>query len=127
MPWPLELPPYDPADWWARRAAAWVAGLLPMEITRAVPELHVRPRAAGRVAWVWWQAVLAARGRDMAALSMSAVVPHGLLEGLLPDDDIALLRAIQVPMDETTPAEEIERTLGYLRTVGSRLPVRYPK
>src|SRR5699024_10969092 len=72
--WPLDLPPYDHRDWWARKAAAWVSRLLPPEAGQAVPELHVRPRAAGRVAWRWMHASLNARGRDLGTLSMSAVI-----------------------------------------------------
>lgn len=128
MSWPQNLPAYDHGDWWAKSAAAWAASLLPPEITDAVGELHVRPRAAGRVAWRWMHASLDARGRDVGMLSMSRVVPAGLLEGILPADDIALLRALQVPPDTTTPRAEIERRLQELSEVGRRgLPVRYPQ
>jgi hypothetical protein len=124
---PTWLPPYDDSDRWARKAAAWAASLLPPEITRAVPELSTRPRAAGRVAWYWATATLAARGRDQETLSMSAVIPKGALDGILPDEDIALLRALEVPLDRDTPASELERRLEELRRIGRRLPVKFPQ
>jgi hypothetical protein len=124
---PTWLPPYDDSDRWARRAAAWAASLLPPELTRAVPELATRPRAAGRVAWYWMLATLAARGRDQETLSMSAVIPCGALDGLLGEDDTAMLRALEVPLDRDTPASELEKRLEELREVGHRLPVKFPQ
>lgn len=127
MTWPLDLPPHDPGDWWAGKAAAWVSALLPPEVATAVPDLHVRPRAAGRVAWRWMHASLDARGRDMDTLAMSKVIPQGELDGLLSGDDVAMLRALDVPADTTTPREELERRLEELRAVGPRLPRTYPR
>jgi hypothetical protein len=124
---PTWLPPYNPSDRWARRAASWAASLLPLEITRAVPELSTRPRAAGRVAWYWATATLAARGRDQETLSMSAVIPCGALDGLLGEDDIAMLRALEVPLDRDTPPSELEQRLEDLRRIGHRLPVKFPQ
>ncbi|GAA1749030.1 hypothetical protein [Streptomonospora arabica] len=92
--WPLDRPPYDHRDWWVRKAAAWVSRLLPPEAGQAVPELHVRPRAAGRVAWRWMHASLNARGRDLGTLSMSSVISREQLDGILPDTDIDQLRAL---------------------------------
>lgn len=127
MTWPLDLPPPDPRDWWAGRAAAWVSALLPPEVATAVPDLHVRPRAAGRVAWRYMHASLDARGRDMGTLSMTAVIPASELDGLLDADDIAMLRALEIPADTTTPRADLEQRMDELRVVGKHLPVRYPR
>lgn len=126
MPWPLDLPPYDHRDWWARHAAAWASMLLPPEASTAVPELHTHPRAAGRIAWRWMHASLDARGRDMHTLAMSAVIPASDLDGLLGDGDAAMLRALQVAAS-TAPRDELERRLEELRAVGPKLPVRWPQ
>lgn len=124
--WPLDLPPYDHRDWWAQHAAAWTSMLLPPEAAQAVPELHTHPRAAGRVAWRWMSASLDARGRDTGTLAMSRVIPAGHLNGLLGDEDIAMLRALQIPAS-TAPRDELERRLEELREVGPRLPVKWPQ
>lgn len=126
VPWPLDLPPHDHRDWWARRAAAWCSALLPPEAATAVPELHVHPRAAGRVAWRWMHASLDARGRDMHTLAMSRVIPPGELDGLLAGEDIAMLRALDVPA-ATAAREDLERRLEELAAVGPHLPRTYPQ
>ncbi|MFC7331375.1 hypothetical protein [Marinactinospora rubrisoli] len=123
--WPLGLPlPSDPS--WRRRAAAWVSHLLPGTVLTACPALTEHPRAAGRVAWVYWRAVQTARGRDeRGPLSMSAAIPADLLAGLLPEDDVALVRALQVPVDTATSARAIERRLEDLAAVGPHLPTHF--
>jgi hypothetical protein len=127
MAWPFGLPPYDRSDHWARRAAAWAASLLPTEIIRAVPDLAVWPRAAGRVAWYHTTATLAARGRAMDNLAMSAVVPVHALDGLLTPEDVSLIRDIEVPVDRSTPTWELERRLEELQAVGKWLPAKWPQ
>ena len=119
MPWPPTPGRHD----YPVRVAAWVCRLVPDMLLRAVPALSEHPRAAGRVSWYCAQATLTARGReDGVPISMSAAIPPGALDGLLPDDDVALLRGLQLPVDTTTPASVIRARLEALAEVGPTLP-----
>lgn len=119
MPWPPS--PGQPG--YPMRVAAWVCRLVPAELIRAVPSLSEFPRAAGRVSWYCAQATLTARGRDDGVpISLSAAIPPGALDGLLPEEDVVLLRGLQLDVDTTTPAETIRRRLEALARIGPTLP-----
>jgi hypothetical protein len=125
--WPLDLPQRSTADWWARKAAAWSSHLLPPEIIRAVPAVSNHPQGAALTAGYWMRAVLTARKLGMHTLALSAVIPRPALDGLLPPEEIGWLRALEIPVDTTTPDDYLRRRLEELREVGPVLPVRYPQ
>ncbi|CAM3939583.1 hypothetical protein NORO109296_14490 [Nocardiopsis rhodophaea] len=126
LAWVPPAPHHRRPDY-AQRAAAWVVELLPPALPTAVGGLYTHPLAAGRVAWVVARAMLDARRRDdtTTPLAMSAVVPAGLLNGLLPDDDIHLLRGLELPVDTKIPLQVLEERLRVLGEVGSHLPKHF--
>jgi hypothetical protein len=119
----IPAPPNPRATDYPRRVAAWVPRLIEPALLRAVPSLHDRPRAAGRVAWATTQAIIRARGLDEEGpLSMSAVIGPDLLAGLLPKEDIAHLRALQLDIADAPAGPMLRRRLELLRVAGPTLP-----
>ncbi|MFC3996541.1 hypothetical protein ACFOVU_11485 [Nocardiopsis sediminis] len=53
---------------------------------------------------------------------MSAVISPDAHGGTLPDEDIAVVRGLELDVDTFTPAAEFERRLEPLRIVGPHLP-----
>jgi hypothetical protein len=116
-------PPSPNVTHYPRRAAAWATTLLEPALLQAVPALAEYPKAAGRVAWATTQAIIHARGRDdPGPLAMSAVIGPDLLTGLLPDEDIALLRAIELDIAAAPDAAVLVQRLERLRQAGQHLP-----
>lgn len=122
-PWP---PPDPRRSDFRARITAWVETLVEPSLVRAVPSLAEWPQAAGRVAWRTTLAVIHARGKDDAGvLSMSAVIPPGDLSGLMPEEDIATLRALMLDPAEAPDAAALRARLGYLEQFGKHLPRHY--
>ncbi|WP_304455880.1 hypothetical protein [Nocardiopsis sp. YSL2] len=120
----LPSPPSPRVTGYPRRAAAWVCLLVDTTLLRACPALAAYPRAAGRVAWATTRAVVSARGlgETDAVLSMSSVISPELLEGWLPEEDIAVLRGLQLDIREVPDEDELKQRLILLREAGPRLP-----
>jgi hypothetical protein len=113
-------PPHPRASDYRERVSAWVVQLLEPTLYQAVPALIDHPQAAGKVAQVTAQALINARGRDETdvPLSLSAVINRNLLDGLLPTDDIALLRNLQLDIRDAAGPAELKQRLERLDQVG---------
>lgn len=119
----VPYPPSTAVTDYPRRIAAWVTLLVEPALLQAVPALAEHPRAAGRVAWATTQAIIHARGRDDdAPLAMSAVIGPDLLTGLLPDEDVAMLRAVELDISDAPDAGVLVERLERLTEAGPHLP-----
>lgn len=119
----VPYPPHPKVSHYPRRIAAWVCLLLEPGLLQAVPALAEYPRAAGRVAWATTQAIINARGRDdEGPLAMSAIIGPDLLTGLLPDEDVAMLRAVELDISDAPDAGVLVERLKRLTEVGRHLP-----
>lgn len=119
----IPYPPNPKVSNYPRRIAAWVTLLVEPGLLQAVPALSEYPKAAGRVAWATTQAIIHARGRDEEGpLAMSAVIGPGLLTGLLPDEDVAMLRAVELDISGAPDAGVLVERLERLSEVGPTLP-----
>lgn len=128
--WVPEPPSRRPGDAdFGHRMAAWACRLVEPRLIRAVPALAEYPRAAARVAWVTTRAIISARGRDEedVPLAMSAVVPPNLLTGLLPAENIDMLRAVQLDITDAPPPDVLKSRLEYLAQVGDTLPRHFSR
>jgi hypothetical protein len=109
-------PPHPRASDYRQRVSAWVERLLEPALVQAVPALIEHPQAAGKVAQVTAQALITARGREEldVPLSMSAVIGRDLLDGLLPSDDLALLRSLQLNVRDAAGSAKLKQRLGQM-------------
>lgn len=88
----------------------------------APPPARLPP--TGRIGWAVARATLLARGREEGVpLSMSAVIPAERLRGALTEQDIARVRAVQLPLDTHSSAEALRQRMDALAAASGNLPV----
>lgn len=115
----IPYPPGQHISDYPRRAAAWVSLMIEPTLMRAVPALAEYPRAAARVAWRSTHALIRARGtEETGMLAMSNVVPEGELDGWLPEDDIAVLRTLELDPAEGPGPDVLRQRLERLSEAG---------
>jgi len=118
MSW-IPYPPGRHVSGYQRRVAAWVALLVDGPLLRAVPALAEYPRAAGRVAWRTTQALIRAHGtEDMGPIALSAVIPAHDLDGLLPEQDVQMLRALELDPSQAPGPDVLRQRIERMREVG---------